>query len=70
MRKYNLGFISDELIFKHVLGTLEKYRFPIDLKTFNKNLIDLIKFTFDAKHYCGKAKFDMSCLGLHLTNEL
>ena len=48
---YNLGFISDENLFNHVKETVEKYRFQIDLKKFNKNLIDPIKLTFDSKVY-------------------
>jgi len=51
MSKYNLGFISDEDLFNHVKETVEKYRFKIDLKKFNKNLIDPIKLTFDSKVY-------------------
>lgn len=51
MRRYGLGFISDEDLFAHVKETVEKYRFKIDLKRFNKNLIDPIKLTFDAKVY-------------------
>jgi len=51
MKKYNLGFISDEDLFNHVKETVEKYRFKIDLKKFNKNLIDPIKLTFDSKVY-------------------
>jgi len=51
MRKYNLGFISDDNLFTHVKETVEKYRFKIDLKKFNKNLIDPIKLTFDSKIY-------------------
>jgi len=51
MKKYNLGFISDEDLFHHVKETVEKYRFKIDLKKFNKNLIDPIKLTFDSKVY-------------------
>jgi hypothetical protein len=51
MESYNLGFISDNLIKKHVLETLKKYRFSVNLKTFNQNLIDPIKLTFDAKAY-------------------
>jgi len=51
MTKYNLGFISDEDLFSHVKETVEKYRFDIDLKKFNKNLIDPIKLTFDSKIY-------------------
>jgi hypothetical protein len=48
---YNLSFISDEDLFYHVKETVEKYRFTIDLKKFNKNLIDPIKLTFDSKVY-------------------
>jgi len=51
MRKYNLNFISDEDIFNHVKDTIQKYRFEINLRTFNKNLIDPIKMTFDSKIY-------------------
>ena len=48
---YNLHFISDQDLFDHVKETVEKYRFTIDLKKFNKNLIDPIKLTFDSKVY-------------------
>jgi len=48
---YNLSFISDDDLFAHVKETVEKYRFQIDLKKFNKNLIDPIKLTFDSKIY-------------------
>jgi len=48
---YNLKFISDQDLFDHVKDTVEKYRFTIDLKKFNKNLIDPIKLTFDSKVY-------------------
>jgi hypothetical protein len=51
MREYGLGFISDEDLFAHVSQTVEQYRFSIDLKQFNKNLIDPIKLTFDTKVY-------------------
>ncbi len=51
MRKYNLGFISDKDIFKHVKETVQQYSASIDLKEFNKNIIDPIKLTFDAKVY-------------------
>ncbi|CAA6818547.1 MAG: type II restriction enzyme eco47ii [uncultured Sulfurovum sp.] len=51
MHPYNLSFISDENLFKHVQETVEKYRFSIDLKKFNKNLVDPIKLTFDSKIY-------------------
>jgi len=51
VRAYNLSFISDDNLYKHVRETIEKYRFKINLKEFNKNLIDPIKLTFDAKIY-------------------
>jgi hypothetical protein len=51
MHNYNLPFISNEDLFNHVKETVEKYRFEIDLKKFNKNLIDPIKLTFDSKVY-------------------
>ena len=51
MKKYNLGFVTDEQIFSHVKETVEKYRYHIDLSEFNKNLIDPIKLTFDSKVY-------------------
>ncbi|CAA6818881.1 MAG: type II restriction enzyme eco47ii [uncultured Sulfurovum sp.] len=51
MREYNLNFISDEDLYQHVQETIEKYRFKINLQEFNKNLIDPIKLTFDAKIY-------------------
>lgn len=51
MRDYNLGFISNEDIFEHVKSTVMQYRRNINLKEFNKNIIDPIKLTFDAKIY-------------------
>ncbi len=48
---YNLSFISDEHLYHHVKETVEKYRFSINLKKFNKNLVDPIKLTFDSKVY-------------------
>jgi len=48
---YNLSFISDQDLYNHVKETVKKYRFSIDLKKFNKNLIDPIKLTFDSKVY-------------------
>lgn len=49
--KYNLGFISDKDIYNHVKETVLRYQRSINLKLFNKNLIDPIKLTFDAKVY-------------------
>ncbi|MBB1404922.1 Eco47II family restriction endonuclease [Pseudoalteromonas sp. SG44-5] len=51
MQKYGLSFISDVDLFEHVKDTIGKYRFTINLKEFNKNLVDPIKLTFDAKVY-------------------
>lgn len=54
MFEYNLGFISDENITKHILDSVNKYRLSlnsINLIKFNKNLIDPIKLTFDTKVY-------------------
>lgn len=51
MQDYNLGFISNIDLYKHVQETVQKYRFKVDLAEFNKNLIDPIKLTFDAKVY-------------------
>ena len=48
---YNLGFISDEDIFNHVKQTVTKYRYNINLESFNSNIIDPIKLTFDSKIY-------------------
>ncbi|EGR1062968.1 Eco47II family restriction endonuclease [Vibrio cholerae] len=49
--KYGLSFISDDDILNHVKETVNKYRFEINLKDFNNNLIDPVKLTFDAKVY-------------------
>ena len=51
INSYSLSFISDADLFNHVRETVEKYRFSIDLNEFNKNIIDPIKLTFDAKVY-------------------
>lgn len=51
MRDYNLGFISNEIIFEHVRQTVSLYRNSIDLSQFNQNIIDPIKLTFDSKVY-------------------
>jgi hypothetical protein len=51
MSKYNLGFISDEQIFEHTKETVLEYGSVVDLAEFNKNIIDPIKLTFDAKVY-------------------
>ncbi len=51
MKKYNLGFISDKDIFCHVKNTVNQYRRSINLREFNKNIIDPIKLTFDSKIY-------------------
>ena len=48
---YNLGFISDSQIYEHIKKTVLQYKTVIDMEEFNKNLIDPIKLTFDAKVY-------------------
>jgi len=48
---YNLGFISDDTIFNHVMETVKLYRTKMNLKEFNRNIVDPIKMTFDAKVY-------------------
>ncbi|MBA5249048.1 MAG: Eco47II family restriction endonuclease [Gammaproteobacteria bacterium] len=52
-REYGLSFISDDDFYNHTKATVEKYRsqIEIDLKKFNKNLIDPVKLTFDSKVY-------------------
>ena len=51
MKEYNLGFISDENIYNHVKETVLRYSANIDLKEFNKKIIDNIKLIFDEKVY-------------------
>lgn len=51
MRSYNLGFISDQDIYRHVKDTVESYRRGINLSQFNENIVDPIKLTFDSKVY-------------------
>lgn len=65
--KYGLSFISDENLFKHVKETVEKYRFKINLKTLNDNLLDPIKLTFDSAVYQGS--FSNEALEVVLQNE-
>ena len=51
MSKYNLDFISDTDLYNHVFKTVSAYSFEMDLKKFNKNLVDPIKLTFDSVVY-------------------
>jgi len=51
MKDYKLEFINNTDFYNHVKETVEKYRFQINLKEFNKNLVDPIKLTFDSKVY-------------------
>mgnify|MGYP004456262093 CR=1 FL=1 len=48
---WSIEFISEQDFRTHVRNTIEEYKkalyAPMDLKTFNKNIIDPIKFTFD-----------------------
>lgn len=49
--KYGLAFINDDDLYHHVRSTILKYRFKIDFKKLNENLIDPIKITFDSFVY-------------------
>ncbi len=51
MRNYNLSFITNKDLYNHVKETVSKYRFDMNLSSFNKNIIDPIKLTFDSKVY-------------------
>ncbi len=51
MKNYQLGFISNKDIYAHVKETVGRYRNCINLKEFNRNIIDPVKLTFDAKIY-------------------
>lgn len=64
MSKYKLGFLTDAQIFEHVKNTVLAYVTQIDLKKFNKNIIDPIKLTFDAKVYGSSfdAVIEQECL--------
>lgn len=53
MTKYGLEFINDEDLFKHIEETVRKYRFKIDFKKLNENILDPIKLTFDSAVYEG-----------------
>jgi hypothetical protein len=58
MPKNDLNFISRKDLLRHVKETVGKYRFDISLKDFNRNLVDPIKFSFDAAVY-GKTVEEM-----------
>lgn len=51
---WDIYFIDEDKFRKHVKETIEKYGEklqPIDLKKFNKNIIDPIKMIFDKRNY-------------------
>ena len=51
---WDIDFIDEDKFRKHVKETIEKYGEklqPIDLKKFNKNIIDPIKMIFDKNIY-------------------
>lgn len=50
---YKLDFIGDEDLYQHTKNTILKYRFDIDFKNLNANLLDPIKLTFDSAVYHG-----------------
>lgn len=49
--RYNLGFIDDTVIYNYVKSYVEQFTTEIDLRKFNRNIVDPIKLTFDAKVY-------------------
>ncbi|MCF6177533.1 MAG: Eco47II family restriction endonuclease [Victivallaceae bacterium] len=51
MKKYNLTFISDEDLFKHIKEILLLYLQKISFKSISKNSVDPVKLAFDAKIY-------------------
>ena len=50
-RNYNLGFIADKVIYDYVKSYVEQFTTEINLPKFNRNIVDPIKLTFDAKVY-------------------
>ena len=52
---YTLGYIADADLFKHVKDTLDRLTHKVDLKSFEKNVIDPIKLTIEAHAY-GKSE--------------
>ena len=54
--KYNLGFISDADLFRHVKETLGRLTQNVDLKLFEKNIVDPIKLTIESHAYGKTAK--------------
>lgn len=51
MRDYNLPFIDNADLYRHVSGTLNRFTMEIDLEKFNRNVIDPIKLTFEMHAY-------------------
>lgn len=68
MQSYHLNFITDDDLYHHVQDTVRKYRFKIDFKTLNENLLDPIKLTFDSAIYQGGC--DNTALRAILENEI
>ena len=50
MQNYNLALLAMK-IYSLMLKLVNKYRFTMNFKEFNKNIIDPIKLTFDSKIY-------------------
>ena len=51
---WDIDFISEDNFRKHVKETIEKYGEklkPVDLKQFNKNIVDPVKMLFDKNVY-------------------
>lgn len=52
MRKeYNLGFISDEDIFRHVQETVRLYKSTFDWKNFHEKVINPIKYIYESPQF-------------------
>lgn len=52
MRKeYNLGFISDEDIFRHVQETVRLYKSTFDWKNFHEKVINPIKHIYESPQF-------------------
>ncbi len=49
--KYNLGFISDLHLFQLVKETLKQFKMSINLKSYEKNIIDPIRMTLEIHAY-------------------
>ena len=70
MQRYNLGFISDKDIYKHVRATVMQYRRSINIKEFNKNIIDPAGNNWEVPANGKKGGFDVVNDELHIYAEM